>query len=164
MSRSVFVTVGTTSFHGLVETVLSARLKSALHRKGFTSIVIQAGGYDGPDTDKDETISVLRYRYKPSLAEDIAAASLVISHAGAGTCLEVLKSRKPLIVVVNDTLMNNHQTELAEKLAENKHLVHCVCSTLEETIDNFDESKLRPLPDGNLQAFASFIEDLVNIQ
>lgn len=42
----------------------------------------------------------------------------MISHAGAGTCIEVLQAEKTLAVIVNDSLMDNHQVELAEKLAE----------------------------------------------
>ena len=42
----------------------------------------------------------------------------MISHAGAGTCIEVLQAGKTLAVIVNDSLMDNHQVELAEKLAE----------------------------------------------
>jgi UDP-N-acetylglucosamine transferase subunit ALG13 len=43
-------------------------------------------------------------------------ADLVISHAGAGSVLEALHAHKSLLVVVNDSLMDNHQTELAHKM------------------------------------------------
>jgi len=45
-------------------------------------------------------------------------ASLIISHAGTGTIIETLSLHQPLIVVINNTLMNNHQLEIAVKLAE----------------------------------------------
>lgn len=45
-------------------------------------------------------------------------ADLVVSHAGAGTCLEVCDLGRPLIAVVNSSLMDNHQGELAAALDE----------------------------------------------
>ena len=44
------------------------------------------------------------------------SADLVISHAGAGTCLEVLRLGKPLIVVVNRSLLGNHQVGIGKSL------------------------------------------------
>lgn len=50
-------------------------------------------------------------------------ASLIISHAGAGSVMEALTFRKPLIVCVNESLMGNHQEELAVELHDRKHLI-----------------------------------------
>jgi len=49
-------------------------------------------------------ISCEIYQYKDTLKDDMLHSSLVISHCGAGSILEVLELGKPLIVVVNDTL------------------------------------------------------------
>jgi len=59
----------------------------------------------------------------------------VISHAGAGTTLEVLEKDKTLITVVNETLMNNHQLELASKLQSAGYCLSCTPCTLEQTIE-----------------------------
>lgn len=47
--------------------------------------------------------------------------------SGAGSCLEALGAGKPLLVVVNDKLMGNHQLELARQLHMDSHLLYCTC-------------------------------------
>jgi len=39
----------------------------------------------------------------------------------------VLAAAKPLVVVVNEKLMNNHQFELAKQFYNDGHLLYCTC-------------------------------------
>lgn len=64
------------------------------------------------------------------------SATLIIGHAGAGTCLESLKLHKPMVTVVNDKLMDNHQTELADRLSELGHLICTTPSQLHKALTN----------------------------
>ena len=54
--------------------------------------------------------------------------------AGSGSIFETLRLGKPLIVVVNEDLMDNHQSELAEELADRKHLYYARPQTLQHII------------------------------
>uniref|UniRef100_A0A8C5C513 UDP-N-acetylglucosamine transferase subunit ALG13 n=1 Tax=Gadus morhua TaxID=8049 RepID=A0A8C5C513_GADMO len=103
------------------------------HRKarGFERLVLQVGRgsvLPGPESGLDLTLEA--FRFKDSISEDIARADLVISHAGAGSCLEALGARKPLLVVVNNKLMDNHQQELARQLHKESHLLYCTCRSV----------------------------------
>ncbi|NXL03548.1 ALG13 transferase, partial [Mesembrinibis cayennensis] len=104
------------------------------------------------------------FRFKDSLAEDLGRADLVISHAGAGSCLETLEIGKPLIVVINEKLMHNHQLELAKRLHRDGHVLRCNCSTLVETLQSMDLSTLKPFPPGQPEKFALFLDKVVGIQ
>ncbi|XP_076309611.1 alg13 UDP-N-acetylglucosaminyltransferase subunit isoform X2 [Tachypleus tridentatus] len=132
--KTVFVTVGTTSFNQLIETVVTPEILQVLSKRGYEKILIQIGkGYFQPVQDGTCVEPVIEYyRYKESIENDIREASLVISHAGAGSVLETLRARKPLIVVINETLMGNHQMELAYQLFQDGHLYYCKCGIKEE--------------------------------
>uniref|UniRef100_A0A8D0QIE1 UDP-N-acetylglucosamine transferase subunit ALG13 n=1 Tax=Sus scrofa TaxID=9823 RepID=A0A8D0QIE1_PIG len=96
---------------------------------GYNRLVLQIGrGKVVPEPFSTESFTLDVYRYKDSLKEDLQKADLVISHAGAGSCLETLEKRKPLVVVINEKLMNNHQLELAKQLHKDGHLFYCTCS------------------------------------
>lgn len=153
----VFVTVGSTRFDALVQTVLSDHLLDVLRTKGYRSLDVQCGNSDFDpsllrrDADDhwqrtgDPEASV--WRFKPSLKEDYERADLIISHAGAlaasnhyparryqhercsspaspgsGTIIDVLRLGKPLIVIPNPTLLDNHQAELSDALEGLGHL------------------------------------------
>lgn len=160
--KIVFVTVGTTSFDRLIETISSKALVEVFERLGYHSIILQIGrGVYEPEIIDRKGFSMKYYRYKDSIERDIQRASLVISHAGAGSVLETLQAGRPLIVVINELLMGNHQIELASQLAEDGHLCYATCSTLEETLKERDLSELKPFPPGKPELFSSLLDKVM---
>lgn len=157
--KTVFVTVGTTRFDELIESITSPENIQTLKDRGYERLVLQVGkGSLLPTADSCPHITLEAYRFKSSIADDIEQADLVISHAGAGSCLETLGAGKPLLVVVNDTLMDNHQLELAKQLHMDSHLLYCTCRTLTETLRTMDLSVLQPFLPGQPKLFANFLE------
>jgi beta-1,4-N-acetylglucosaminyltransferase len=88
-------------------------------------------------------------------------AKLIISHAGAGCVLEALSFEKPLIVVVNEKLMDNHQFELARRLHKDNHLLYCTCGTLEETLKTMNLSLLQPFKRGEPEKLGSYLNTVL---
>ncbi|XP_033109501.1 UDP-N-acetylglucosamine transferase subunit ALG13 homolog [Anneissia japonica] len=162
--KVAFVTVGTTSFDAVIETVSSLPITTQLERLGYTKVILQIGrGTFEPEKISRRDFRLEYYRYKDSITEDIKQADLIISHAGAGSVMETLEAGKPLIVVVNELLMGNHQIELAYQLYEDGHLQYCTCSTLLDTLKNFDESNLKPYPKGQPENFARFLDKAMGL-
>ena len=81
----------------------------------------------------------------------------MIAHAGAGTALEVLRKGKPLICVINDDLMNNHQAELAEELSRGGHVLSATPSTLGAVFSEAQFDKLTPFPAVDTAVFRDFL-------
>lgn len=158
--KVVFVTVGTTLFDALVRAVDTPEVKQDLYAKGYTHLLIQIGrGSYIPSRSSggDGSIAVDYFTFSSSIAESLRSASLVISHAGSGSIFETLRLRKPLIVVVNEDLMDNHQVELAEELAERKHLFCARPQTLHQTIVSMNLDSLLPYPSGDAKPVAKFM-------
>ncbi|KAM9740857.1 UDP-N-acetylglucosamine transferase subunit ALG13 [Menidia menidia] len=163
--KTVFVTVGTTSFDELIESVTSCEAAQELKARGYQRLVLQVGrGSLLPAADACPQLRLEAFRFKDSIAEDMRQADLVISHAGAGSCLEALGAGKPLLVVVNDRLMDNHQLDLARQLHQDHHLLYCTCSTLTDTLRSMDLSALQPLPPGQPKNFASFLDKALGVK
>ncbi|XP_028272109.1 UDP-N-acetylglucosamine transferase subunit ALG13 homolog [Parambassis ranga] len=163
--KTVFVTVGTTSFDELIETITSYEAARALKARGYERLVLQVGrGLLLPAADSCPQVGLEVFRFKDSIADEIKQADLIISHAGAGSCLEALGAGKPLLVVVNDKLMNNHQLELARQLHMDSHLLYCTCSTLTETLRTMDLSVLQPFLPGQPKNFADFLDRVLGVQ
>ena len=128
--RSMFITVGTTEFDQLVEVVDSKEFLELLRTNGYNDLRIQFGrGVYEPKVlinSFTQGIQLEIYRFKPTLDDDMKRADLIISHCGAGSILEAVKFEKDLVVVVNDTLQDNHQTELADAMSSEGY---CISTT-----------------------------------
>jgi len=131
------VTVGSTEFDSLIVAASEPRFGELMASIGFDTLVFQIGrgswlptqarledDPQQPRKDPSWPLDRVYYRFKEDLSLDIENASLVISHAGAATTMESLLSKRNLIVVANDTLMDNHQFELAEEMAKQRYLWH----------------------------------------
>lgn len=107
-------------------------------------------------------MTVRYFDYSPSIAQEITTADLIISHAGAGTALEVLRKNKPLICVINDELMDNHQTELAGELAARGHVYSATPGTLARVLGAAELGRLEPFPPADPGLFRNFVAAVVN--
>lgn len=162
--RIVFLSVGTTCFDALVRVVDSKEVKEELYKKGYTHLLIQMGrGTFIPtkSSGEDGSLAVDYFTFSSSIADCMKSASLVISHAGSGSIFETLRMGKPLIVVVNEELMDNHQSELAEELADRKHLLCARPQTLHQTILDMNLESLLPYPPADARPAVKLINQFL---
>lgn len=161
----VFVTVGSTLFDPLIRSVDNVEFLRGLKAMGYSGIHVQygAGKYE-PKTDiSNENFQCVYYRYKDSLGEEIKKASLVISHAGAGSIRETLSAQKLLVAVPNEILMNNHQTQLAKSLSESGHLLYLSISNfniknLQQSINSLKTKPLNLFPTTETSDFSNYLQ------
>ncbi|KII88584.1 glycosyltransferase family 1 protein [Plicaturopsis crispa FD-325 SS-3] len=163
-----FVTVGSTKFDALVNAVLSTPVISSLRAKGYVHLVVQCGNsnFDAADLAVSEDLSsskdgvdIQLWRFKPTLKEEYERADLVISHAGSGTILDVLRLGKPLIVVPNPTLLDNHQEDLASSLSTLGHLKASTVDELPQKIRELDVSLIIPFPPLDSNKFRNLLDE-----
>lgn len=164
--KKVFVTVGTTEFNELIETIAQKKVLEILVRLGYSKLVIQIGrgrsdAVESLDKLVNFPLEIFWYRFKKNIKEDISTADLVISHGGAGTCLETLELKRPLVVILNDSLQDSHQIELARQLERDGHLVYCDPIDLAETLIQSKYNRLKPLPPGQPKLFARWLDNFL---
>eukprot|EP00045_Choanoeca_perplexa_P009318 m.89157 g.89157 ORF g.89157 m.89157 type:complete len:206 (-) comp14851_c0_seq3:1712-2329(-) len=148
--KTAFVTVGTTSFQALIDRVVQEDVLEQLSLLSFDIIRLQYGKGSPPTLpDNLHGLVIESYDFKPSLDDDIQSADVIISHAGAGTILEAMAAQKSMVVVINDTLMHNHQTELAQAMASRKHVIACTVKTLHQACQDLDDYGFVPFEKGD---------------
>ncbi|KAG9042546.1 N-acetylglucosaminyldiphosphodolichol N-acetylglucosaminyltransferase catalytic subunit alg13 [Tulasnella sp. UAMH 9824] len=166
--KRALVTVGSTKFDALIQQVLTDVVLQTFCDNGFTDLVIQAGNSVLPTSwtlvgeeirREIAGLTVTVWRFKASLIEDIERADLVVSHAGSGTILDTLRSGKRLIVVPNNTLLDNHQTELAKALHERGHLIAATVESLGEAIASSTTQPAVPFPPLDPTAFGRIVDE-----
>jgi beta-1,4-N-acetylglucosaminyltransferase len=143
----------------VVEYLLRSLYFQVLRARGYTKLTMQIGhGMIVPPSGLIYNMQVEYFRFKDSLTDDMQRADLIISHAGAGSCLEALGARKPLLVVINEDLMSNHQMELAQQLHEEGHVHYTTCAHLEHTLQHMDIQTLKPFPTVDPYKFTDFLD------
>jgi len=86
--KNLLVTVGTTKFDQLIQTIASDGVSSAVISSGYTNWRVQYGAASAEARSSIATIAgssglkINTFDYKPSLEQDIEWADLVIGHAG----------------------------------------------------------------------------------
>lgn len=172
--RTIFFTVGTTEFVELVEAIDNVTFVDVLITMGCQKLIVQIGRGVFPTIlarlCEQKNIQYCCYRFKPDLLEDMQASNLIISHCGAGSILEAMNLRKPLIVVVNSSLQGNHQTELSDALAIEGHCLSTspihLRTILSQIVqgDLHPESFTKPFPDAQLDIFPAAIDSMFGLQ
>ncbi|XP_065366593.1 UDP-N-acetylglucosamine transferase subunit ALG13 homolog [Calliphora vicina] len=164
--RTVYVTVGSTKFDALIKTVTTDEVLKILQSNGCKNLILQIGKglrINEQDIAIKYGMHVEQYDFKiESKRMDIINADLVIGHAGAGTCLDILTNRKPGVLVINDKLMNNHQQELALHMEKEGYLKCCTVEELENCLQNLNVNERNLYEPGkNMSSFVEFMDDLM---
>lgn len=169
--KTCLVTVGTTQFEDLLDAIDSEEgaeaLVSVLAARGFSRMVVQYGrGAREPAALEaaaaGKRLAFEAFRFSHEFGAFVEAADLVVSHAGAGSILEALRARKPLLVVVNERLQENHQVELASALQDQGYLHWARPGNAVAVLAEVLSGELRapePFPEADKKAFPRLIEE-----
>ncbi|KAK4946405.1 N-acetylglucosaminyldiphosphodolichol N-acetylglucosaminyltransferase catalytic subunit alg13 [Elasticomyces elasticus] len=162
--KRCFVTIGATApFNSLIRAVLADDFIKALQQAGCTELRVQYGDHEGEAifrqrTDDSKSLlvktsfQITGFGFnKTGLKEEIAAVKgksaadegMVISHAGSGSVLDVLRVGIPIVVVPNTDLLHNHQVELAEALADQDYVVYGKIDDLASSISQVEALRRR---------------------
>ena len=158
------VAVGSTAFEELIQALDCEQFYNLLENAGYAGILFQTG--TGAYQPVNQTKSKLKVEiYKNVILENyIKHSSLVVSHCGAGTLLEALRANATTCVaVVNDSLMGNHQVELADQLDSDGYIVKATPETVLEKVQLVfnKEVRVKKYPEKTEGVLIDLIDDLL---
>ncbi|KAF2096564.1 hypothetical protein NA57DRAFT_78169 [Rhizodiscina lignyota] len=153
-----FVTIGATAaFDTLIRACFKPDFLKELSKQGYECLQVQYGRdgkilfdqlvaqvpnkeelgllFDGFDFDADGLTDYFVHARE--------SEGVVISHAGSGTILDVMRISAALVVVPNPELLDNHQVELAAELARQGYVVHGNLDNLVNAITDAEAVKQR---------------------
>lgn len=148
--KYILVTVGTTEFVDLVRAFESESILQLLKEQNYDKMFVQFGSGNPPNlTSSLIATESFNYKYGTPWKTLYKNADLIVSHAGAGSCLEALENSRRLLVVINETLMDNHQIELAAALKQSGYLEYCLPKSLDDGLKSIASMSIVPFPRGN---------------
>lgn len=105
-------------------------------------------------TFSNSSLSIQAFAFSADISTFISNADIVVSHAGTGSIMDSLRLDKPLLVVTNQRLMDDHQEEVAAQF-ENEGFLYKISTAellqgkLEDYLQQFKRGLLtfKTLPD-----------------
>ncbi|KGB79577.2 UDP-N-acetylglucosamine transferase subunit ALG13 [Cryptococcus deuterogattii R265] len=124
------------------------------------------GDGDGAQDKKETGMVVEVMRFTGDFEGLVKNSDAVISHAGSGSILTVLRQAPPipLLVVPNRSLMDNHQSELADELYKDGYVMVASVEDLEDRIQPFLKiwpSQAKLFPQMQKEVFRGVVDDLM---
>ena len=168
--KQILITVGTTKFENLIKAIDTEKFYEMIIKYKFTKIIIQKG--------TGEYIPKIYEKYKDKINIQVSTllndfeniiknSEIIVSHGGAGIILECLKNKRKVIVCVNDTLMDNHQIELASSLDKEGYVHYCrkvndIVDDIESLLNN--KKQIKPYPEINYEAIPNLIYSMLDLK
>lgn len=128
----ILVTVGTTQFNGLIETIDNiAKTK----KNYYVTFQIANGNY--------KPVNGEYFEFHNNINQYYSSSDLIITHAGAGSIYQLLKLNKKIIIVPNLERVDKHQLDIANYMDNNNYAL--VCYSLEK-LENAIKKSLDFIP------------------
>lgn len=107
--KKIFVTVGTTKFESLIHYI-----DNNISSEDFEVVIQKSNGKYIPKNFES-------FQFTKEIDRYYNECDIVITHAGAGTIYKLLEIKKNIIIIPNIERIDNHQTDIANYMKEEKY-------------------------------------------